>query len=151
MSVTFSAGKSILVRSTCDYGLGMEWECSPERRCGYCQDGVMEEWRSPSPEFNVANATARALFEALGRPFEDLIGSIAPGEIPHVRRRIVRALSTSLPERASVSGGTYGGPGTGYARVIDCGVDADRIRDRLMRFDALLAWAQERRVSVVWS
>lgn len=154
MSVTFWVPGAPRTKKLlpCSYGKGEPWACAPGARCGYCADGTEEVWESPAPELNVANETARVLLDVVGLPSgtEGIYGTLEAPQIASVRRRIVRALSTHLPERKALPGGAWGGPGTGFARVIDCGIDAERIRDRLVRLDAVLAYAQANGERVGW-
>ena len=152
MSVTFYVPSAPRTRKLvpCSYGKGESWECRAEERCGYCEDGQEEVVESPAPEVNVAGATAEVLLGILGIPYEP-IGTLAAGHIPGVRRRIVRALSTSLCEREATPGTCSGGPGTGKARLISAGISAERLRDRLARLDAVLSYAQANGQDVGWS
>lgn len=134
----------------CDYGKGEPHECTPANRCGYCEDGWDEVWRTEAPELNVANVTAGILLTIIGLPSRPS-GEIGPRSIPVMRRRIVRALSTDIPEREALPAITSGGAGTGQCRVVSAGYDAERIRDRLARLDAVLAWAQTNGKHVVWT
>lgn len=152
MSVTFWIPDAPRTRELvpCDYGRGEPWACAPGRRCGYCEDGFDLVAVSPAPDLNVANETARVLLATLGLPCDDLWGCLTPGRIPAVRREIVRALSSDRPELRAVAGAVYGGLGTGRPLVIDAGVSSDRIRDRLARLDAVLAWAQTHGMTIAW-
>jgi hypothetical protein len=137
----------------CTYGKGEPHACRPERRCDYCVDGLEETWESPAPEVNVANVTAGVLLavlrlDALRSLPGELYGYLTPEEIPGVRRRIVYALSTGLPERNVIPASESGGPNR--ARIINFGLDAERIRDRLARLDSVLAYAQEHGQRVSW-
>ncbi len=132
-------------------GTGNMEACKPGKACGYCQDGMEETWESPAPELNIANETARLLLLALNlpyMPFHDLYGSIEPKQIPSVRRSIVRALSTGVPEREAVPG--FESNVARQAHVISYGVSPERIRDRLMRLDAVLVYAQKHGQKVTW-
>lgn len=144
MSVTFFCpeAKSEYVRVPCDFH-----GCCPEDRCGYCQDGWMEERRTEAPELNLANANARVIIEAAGLPQSDpsdLWGELEPEEMAAVRRRITY-LRNRPRDIQSRTRATESGP-----RLISFGLDAEGILSRLERLDALLAWAQERRIRISW-
>ena len=151
MSVTFSVPEAPITRNVvpCDYGKGEEWACLPGNRCGYCDDGEDEVRESAAPEINVGNVTAAILLDLLQLPNEPY-GSLLPLHIAPVRRRIVRVLSTSAADAKAIPEGAWGGPGTGHARVIECGLSGEQIRERLTRLDAVLAYAQAHGQEVSW-
>ena len=119
--------------------------CKTGKSCGYCQDGIEESWESSAPELNVANETAIVLLGILEIPCgpTDLYGSLEPTQIPTVRRNIVRALSTKIPERKAICGSVS-------KNYIYIGVEPERIRDRLSRLHAVLAYAQQNSQRVSW-
>lgn len=134
----------------CDFGRGEEWECRPGNRCGYCKDGEQETMVSPAPALNVANVTGCALLRLLGEAAEPS-GSWGPGQIPAIRRRIVRLLSTPLAASEAFAASSGGGPGTGRARFMDFGLTVEQIQHRLRALDEVLAYAQEHDQGVAWS
>lgn len=122
--------------------------CTPSKTCGYCQNGFEEQWTSPAPDLNVANETARVLLLILRLNVNiDLYGSVEPNRIADVRRSIIRALSTGLPEQEAVPAFEFKNPG---ATGVSFGLDAERIRDRLSRLDAVLVYAQQHAQRVSW-
>jgi hypothetical protein len=97
---------------------------------------------------NLANATARVVLELVDLDSDDLYGCLRLKEIPEVRRRIIRALNAHLSDHAQKP---FVWGGQRRARVIDCGLSVERVKDRLRRFDELLAYAQRTGRDVTWS
>lgn len=141
-----------LKRIPCTYGKGEPWACSPKERCGYCDDGSDEVWVGPAPDLNVNEGTAATLFEILRLKGHDnnAAGTILPSEMPLVRRRIIRALSSVVEGLKARPEAISGGAGTGQALFITCALDIDDIRDRLVRLDAVLVYAQQHQQKVTW-
>lgn len=152
MSVTFrvDGAGARMERVPCTYGEGTSWACSPAERCGYCDDGVEEQRVPLAPEADMANVSAAAILRLLGVESAPC-GDWPLARIPTLRRAIVRALSTSAAITAEVvPASAHGGPGTGRARVIDGGMDQERITRNLRALDAVLAAAQAAQTSVTW-
>lgn len=148
MSITFwiPTAPRTKVLVPCDYGQGEAHACVAGNRCGYCHDGVSEEWRSPAPDLNVANTTARCMLLALGliRVGEaEIYGSLKPKDMPGVRRKIVRILSTDAASQFTQA--PYQ-----VKRLISAGVDEERLQDRLRRLDAVISWAQKENKEMSW-
>lgn len=142
MSVTFwmPDAHRELKRIPCDQ------PCNAEERCGYCQDGWEEQWVSDAPDLNLNNGNARLMLDALGiNSGPDIYGAIEVKHIPAMRRQIVRALNRPLPTRAASRSG-----GADTLTYIECGLDAEGVRDRLMLFDQLLRYAQTNNLRVTW-
>lgn len=152
MSVTFSVPLAPTTTSfvPCDYGKGEAWACRAEERCGYCADGVERVVTSEAGDLNVANVTARILLDLLAIHSPDLMGTLIPANIPDARRRIMRALNTSRPEREALPATAGGGPGTGRCAWFGGGINSVRIRAHLAHLDVMLAYAQTRGFDVVW-
>ena len=149
MSVTFWVPDAPRTRVMvpCTYGKGYAHACKPEERCGYCADGLEEKIESPAPEINLANGNARVILEIVGLPVGDLYGSLSPESMPKVRRNIVRALNGQLGAYERPSSDTHA---DGCARVMVQGLDAEGIRERLKRLDAVLVYAQANKQRVTW-
>lgn len=130
--------------------------CTKNDRCGYCQDGWEETWISDAPELNLTNSNARLVLEAIGMPSgEDLYGSFEVKHIPAVRRQIVRALNHQLPSRSVAIDKMLNyvdavQNGANRARFIDCSITESGIRDRLVRLDAILHYAQQHNYRITW-
>lgn len=118
--------------------------CTPDERCGYCEDGVLVEVVRELPEINLANANARAMLRLLGLEDEYLGGQLAPGAIPAVRQRILRLRNSARARSSAVRLAVDDG------RVHEGGLSDDSVLDRLERLDELLAEAQRRGWSVAW-
>ncbi len=151
MSVTFAvagAGHDV-ERVPCTFGEGEEWACSPDARCGYCDNGLEERHVPRAPEVNMANVSAAAVLDVLGETSEPF-GEWPLAQLPALRRRIVRALSTNQLAQHEQAAYAHGGPGTGHARVVFAGMDEARLSRRLRDLDTVLAAAQAAQASVVW-
>lgn len=93
MSVTFGCHEapSELRRVPCD-SPEMGLTCTPEDRCGYCDDGMMDEWVTEVPQVNLANANARSVLALLGLSTEEW-GTVAVADIPAVLQRCLVVLA----------------------------------------------------------
>lgn len=108
---------------------------------------------SACPEVTVANGNVRPVLEALGlaednAAFEDICCGGTSGQDFLGRVLMGLAVAPVSAERPTV---VNGGPGTGQALFVDCGVDEGYVQSRLaqLRFVAEAAIAMDR--DVVWS
>ena len=163
MSATFwcHAAPRHEVRTPCDSP-----DCTPEGRCGYCQDGVEVEDISESPEFNLSEGHTSALVRVLGLEHEGCCGQVDAPDIPDVRRRILATLNQASRRTPHLrESADYRSPvqtevvhegnlarieQRGGCRVIECGLDDEDLCLRLGLFDKLLAYAQEHGYDVSW-
>jgi len=167
MSVTFWCPEAPreYKRVPCD-APSMGLTCEPGDRCGYCDDGWMEEKVTECPEVDLANANARQIVALLqmGDPNEEY-GDLKVEDIPSVLRRIMVVLAKD-GEREHLVRETFDGraheprmmkdPETGMdriscgPRVIDMGnTDAQTVR-RVTNIRNLLTWAHEQGLDVSW-
>jgi len=144
MSVDFTATEAVAqyTKVPCDSA-----GCLPGARCGYCQDGIMEERTSNAPSLNLANGNARVIIDVLLLPVgdpSDLWGEIRVSELAEYRRRILyfrnRQQRLSTYERQTETEPNY----------VSMGLTSQGIMERLERLDGVLAWAQENGSVVQW-
>lgn len=124
--------------------------CTPEDRCGYCDNGFIEEVVAEAPSLNVSSG--ETLLETLGFSPE-VQGTWEVSDLPNVRRAIVRALSRTLPTFEGYEEQTVHVEGERIVpgcRVIHGGNTADQITRRLETLDKVVRWAQDHQMGVAW-
>ena len=94
-------------------------------------------------EVNMANGNARNILAALGIT-GDLWGSMDG-------RQLLRAIDGCDPAWAERAHEESGGPGTGQCRVINCGLSAADVAERLAILREIAAEAARREEPVVWA
>ena len=70
--------------------------CTAEERCGYCDDGFIEEpvYEDGAEPVNMANATARVVLDLLGLESEEgLYGSVPAERVPFLLQRCMVVLA----------------------------------------------------------
>jgi len=168
MSVTFWCpnAPSKRERVPCDSQENYGLTCTPEDRCGYCDDGWLDERTTDCPEVNWSNQNAGDVLRLLGlyNP-EGLWGEMAVAEIPAVLQRIllvsnkassrqhlVRETTDTQNVRTRIAVGDDGLPTitTTGPRVIDFGNTDDQTLRRLGQLRTLLVWAEEHGFDVSW-
>ena len=163
MSITFCCPEapSRHERVPCDSPtLGLT--CTAEERCGYCDDGMMDERVTECPEANFANANATDILRLLGLEPSGW-GEIEVVAMPSLLQRclVVLARESSrghLIHDASESGGERkmtvnadGMPEIGTScRVINCGNSDEQIVRRVTSVRDLIVWAHERNYKINW-
>lgn len=152
-------------RVPCD-APSMGLTCEPGDRCGYCDDGWMEEKVTECPEVNFANANASRIVALLqmGDPREEY-GDLKCADIPHILRRIMVVLAKDSERNHLIRDGYDGraheprvetDPETGLpciscgCRVIEGGNTDEQTVRRVTNIRNLLTWAQERGYDVSW-
>lgn len=163
MSITFFCPEapSHHRRVPCDSPT-MGLTCTPEERCGYCDDGMMDERVTECPEANFANENALNILSLLGLD-RDFYGEISVEAIPYVLRRCMVALARDdsrahLIEEPRESwgrveviemGNTLARISTG-PRVIRMGNTDEQTIRRVTAVRDLLVWAHEHGHKVCW-
>lgn len=134
---------SVTVCPDCQEYLDSPCDCDGD--CGYCTDGVMVGSVPKYIELNMANVTARIMFNRLGLDDESLMGSIAIDGIPSVRRKIFKLLNRDRSSMIRVP--------ISSTRVIDGGVGTndEYWRSRLVSFDRVMEIAQSNGVGISWA
>lgn len=163
MSITFFCpdAPSHHQRVPCDspsYGL----TCTPEERCGYCDDGMMDERVTECPEVNFSNDNALNILAILGLG-RDYYGEIGVEAIPYVLQRCMVVLARES-SRSHLVFDTYEAGGERRmaindngmpeirtaCRVINMGNTDEQTVSRIERVRDLLVWAHERDFKVCW-
>ena len=124
--------------------------CTPEDRCGYCDNGFIEEVVAEAPSLNVSSG--ETLLETLGFSPE-VQGTWEVSDLPNVRRAIVRGLNRPLPTFDGYEEQTVHVEGERIVpgcRVIHGGNTADQITRRLETLDKVVRWAQDHQMGVAW-
>lgn len=115
------------------YDLCFECQSAQEAACPIC-----------SLEVNMSNANAMQVIERLGIEF-DYCGSIGAADL------LGRAMTGNVGrDDSGVSTVERGGPGTGTARIIECGLPAGYFDGRLEQLARLAAAALAGGLSVSW-
>lgn len=100
-------------------------------------------------DVNVSNANAVAILNRLGLDHDveyGIIGSATPDDL------LGRAMVGNVGrDDSGVADATDGGPGTGYATFVDCGVRAGYYADTLDRIARLATEAAHRGMMVAWA
>jgi hypothetical protein len=120
-----------------------------EVACGRCDEDRKVRFVDRQGEFNVANATARAMFGALDLDV-DLCGAMPVADMPDLRRRILRALAGSPAVIDAQTSPAEVGLGARGARWIDCGISRERLEARLHTLDELARIAQRYDGDLTW-
>jgi hypothetical protein len=139
MSATFSAAyvKHIATEAPCDFT-----GCIEGDRCGYCRDGIMDEYKPTGPTVNFHNAGAALICRLLGLDFE---AYEAPAEvIGTLRQRVLLARNSESRRIPEII------PSTQDGRVFSFGVDEEGILRRLDAIDEILADAQAHNCGIRW-
>jgi hypothetical protein len=144
-----------------DYGL----TCTPDERCGYCDDGWTTKTVTECPDFDLSNTNTRALETLIGVG-DDCFGGVEVEDIPTVLQRVMGIINrpasrNHLIHPFSESRGheprVVQDEETGLDRistgptVIDCGNTDEQTLRRLRSFQRLLVWAQEHGYAVSWA
>jgi len=163
VSVTFTCpdAPSEIRRVPCDSpDLGLE--CTEGHRCGYCDDGWMEQHVTDCPEVNFSNDNTRAIL-ALLQIAPEVVGSLTPSQIPAVLRRCMVVVN-QVADRAHLVFDTCEEPRerrvvvnedgmpeiTTGPRIIHGGnTDEDTLR-RLDNIQEILVYAAEHGYTVAW-
>jgi len=114
------------------------YECCNHKGCYHCDGAGFVEFTGKRHECNMSNASARLVLEGLGLSDVDpLCGEVVPAEMPDLIRKGMR-LSALESETSKY---TYDAFEDG--NVVDCGMDADRLKGNVGRVLELLRVAVE--------
>lgn len=143
------------------------WDGEAEAGCPWCEGSGTTHDILPEFMLDLANDNAIALFRVLGLPVDpqDLYGWVQPDEVADIRRSILGALNAPQRRAAGLRSEDIlmTGPraeeqkdGTirllpSRPKYVEFGLDDEGIKDRLRRFDELLAKAQELGSGIRWA
>lgn len=150
MSVTFwcpAAPRRLVTCQLCD-GTGRDWQ-DPDQAC-WCAGTPTpgQEQESEAPDLNCGDENARWLLEVAGVEV-DQCGTIRVEDIPAVTRSLLRARNVQTVRQTGLREPEEGVGALG-ARWHAGGTTDEAVRYRLDGLQALLAYAAERGLEVVW-
>lgn len=125
--------------------------CTPEVRCGYCEDGVeeLDEAEDPSAETTFTNAQFQVILDLIQE--RGLEGALVPSEIPRILQRILVALNRDLSrEPHLVPPVDRDERATRGAWELSFGVTHEDIQEHLTAFRGVLLYAHRNNFEVLW-
>jgi len=144
MSVTFFCPDAPVDTLDCPY-------CAQQddgQPCDNFCDGTVKQSRAP--EINLGNSNAATLLSAIGEfTVEDLYGTWNVDDLPRIQRAITKALNVD-DRVAAMTSETVESRGALGCRMISMGYTDEQVRDRLERFQTLVAYAAHNKLSIHW-